>query len=126
VFTYKQVVVKLARSEIVPQAEIAETLKATGQTREQMDRHLEQQRRVDELNRQIEGLRQFFAKGPALSDEIEKGQKALQEANEAYAAWVQEVREHGESKKAQLLAMEADLHLLWARLVTDLHEAGRK
>ena len=115
---------KRARSEIVPEADIAETLKGSGQTRAQMDSHVEQQRRVDELNKQIDGLRQFFAKGPVLSDEIQKGRKALQEAEQVYSAWVQEVREHGEEKKAQLLAMEADLHVLWPKLVTDLHEAG--
>jgi len=124
VFTYKELVVKAARGEIIPQADIAETLKSTGQTREQLEDHVERQRRVDDLNGKIEGLRQFFARGPVLSDDIQKGQRALQEAEQAYSAWVREVREHGESKKAQLLAMEADLHALWPKLVTDLHEAG--
>ena len=122
--TYKEVVVKLARGETVPQAVIAETLKGTRRTKENLDDHVERQRRVDDLNGQIEGLRQFFAKGPALSDEIQKGQHALEEAEQAYSAWVQEVREHGDSKKAQLLAMESDLSVLWPKLVTDLHEAG--
>jgi multidrug resistance efflux pump len=124
VLNYKELVQKLTRNEIVPQAEITETLKNVGQTEEQLHDHVEQQRKVDHLNKQISELRRFFAHGATLSDEIHITRKALQETEQAYAAWREEVREHGESKNELLQKLEADLNVLWPKLVAELHEAG--
>jgi multidrug resistance efflux pump len=124
VLNYKELVRTLARNEIVPQAEITETLKNVGQTEGQLHDHAEQQRRVDDLTTRISELRQFFAHGATLSDEIQITRKALREAEQAYAAWREEVREHGGSKNEELQKLEADLHVLWPKLVAELHEAG--
>jgi predicted nucleic acid-binding Zn-ribbon protein len=124
VLTYKQFVEKLAGYEIIPQGEIAEFLKQTGQTEEHLNHHVERQRKVDALNNRIRELRQFFARGATLSEEIQVTRKALQESEQAYAAWGQEVREQGASKNEELQRLEAELHVLWPTLVADLHEAG--
>jgi multidrug resistance efflux pump len=124
VLNYKELVQKLTRNEIVPQAEITETLKNVGQTEEHLHDHVKQQRKVDDLNKQISELRQFFAHGAVLSDEIQIARNALQETEQAYAAWREEVREHGETKSEELQKLESELHVLWPKLVAELHEAG--
>ena len=122
--TYKELVQKLAQNAVVPEAVIAEVLKDVGQTEKQLHDHVEQQRKVTDLNEQVVKVRQFFARGAILSEEIQTARKTLQEAEQAYAAWNQEVREHGQSKNERLQKLESELHLLWPKLVSDLHESA--
>lgn len=122
--TYKQFVEKLAGYEIIPQGEIAAFLKKAGQTEEHLNHHVEQQRKVDVLNNRIRELRQFFARGATLSEEIQVTRNTLQESEQAYAAWAREVREQGASKNEELQKLEAELYVLWPTLVAELHEAG--
>jgi hypothetical protein len=124
VLNYKELVQRLTRNEIIPQAETTKTLSDVGQTEEHLHYHVEQQRKVEDLNNRIRDLRQFFAHGATLSDEIQTTRKALQEAEQAYAAWREEVREQGESKNKELQKLEAELNVIWPKLVAELHEAG--
>jgi multidrug resistance efflux pump len=126
VLTYKELVQNLAQNAIVPEAVITDVLKDVGQTEKQLHDHVEQQRKVADLNEQVIKVREFFARGATLSEEIQTARKTLQEAEQAYAAWNQEVREQGQSKNEHLQKLEAELHALWPKLVSDLHECAMR
>ena len=87
--------------------------------------YLEQQRKVADLNDQVIKVRQFFALGATLSEEIQTAQGFARSRASLRGMEPGSPRARSEQNE-HLQKLEAELHALWPKLVSDLHECAMR